>query len=72
MTKKIFKITKKNLAFILLLVTVGLLVDEVRTEGYLFKLADVITFRFTHEKFALLFFLGGLYVQVKKKKKHGK
>ena len=54
-----------SLGLVFLFAAALVLVDELLRQGYVFKISDLFVFRFTHEKFFALLFLGGLYTQLK-------
>ena len=49
--------------------SIALLIDELYREEYLFKFTDIFLPRFTHEKFVVMFFGGGLYLYFRSRKK---
>ena len=56
-------------ALIFFAASVALLIDELYREGYLFRFTDIFLPRFTHEKFVVMFFGGGLYFYLRSRKK---
>ncbi|MBI2113044.1 MAG: hypothetical protein HYT50_00480 [Candidatus Wildermuthbacteria bacterium] len=67
MSKTIKRKVARHLVAICMFGVAGLLLHEVQKGVPMFQLSDITAPRPTHEKFVLLFLLGGLYIQSKKK-----
>jgi hypothetical protein len=64
--------TPHKIALGFFLIAVLLVLDEIRLGVPAFQISDILAPRFTHEKFVVLFALGGLFTMImqRKKKEH--